>query len=179
MLKRLTDFLCRANYGTTIQGLSDTHVEARNNLEEEIRGLMRLDVVTPARLEEIKLDYLERGISRGKSAMRHGSPFDLYLMRADFETPAELAMSTGAIVPRTGIGPQYRWWAVVGMDGQEVCLGPLESIDPFTAIELYLAQFDVKHLRALGLTDMAEAREQHEQELKAARTAAQAPQSDI
>lgn len=113
-----------------------------------------------ARLEEIKLDYLERGISRGKAAMRHGSPFDLYLMRADFETAAELAMSTGAVVPRTGTGPQYRWWAVVGMEGQEVCLGPLETIAPPQAVEMYLQLFDSPHLRALGLQQRADFKDQ-------------------
>lgn len=96
-----------------------------------------------ATLEKIKLDYLERGHARGKAAMRHGSLFDLYLVRSDLETQIEQLAAwggQGAAVPRMGTGLQYCWWAVVGEQGQEVCLGPLETIEPADALNLYIEQ---------------------------------------
>jgi hypothetical protein len=93
-------------------------------------------------LEALKLDYLNRGIGRGKTSMRDDAIFDLYLQRADptesddgYERQAMLG--TGVLSAAVPGEETYYWWCVI-KPGQETCLGDAAKLSLRSAVQRYV-----------------------------------------
>jgi hypothetical protein len=107
---------------------------------------------TTRELEALKLDYLTRGIERGKTAMRSDTVFDLYLQRSD---PADddgyqraAMLGTGVALPAPGV-LSWRWWAVVA-PGREVSLGDAAVMTLEQALARYLELLPLDTLKLIG-----------------------------
>lgn len=125
----------------------------RRPLALRTRRPAALPKYTEAEVEAIKLDYLERGIARGKTRMRTDTVFDLYLQRADPTTADDgyqraAMLSSGVPVGPPGV-PVWKWWAV-GKPGHEVCLGDVAVTTVVQALQKYLELLPLDTLTLVG-----------------------------
>ncbi len=128
MLKRLANWLFVVAYGQTLR----QHAEA------------------------LKLEFLEKGLTRGRASMRTGTCFDLYLQRADPATNddgylRQAQLSMGVPMPAPGV-KAWAWWGVCNEAGHEVCLGSLDKMTLEQALKRYLELLPDALLAELGDT---------------------------
>jgi len=118
-------------------------------------------MISRAGLEAIKLEFLNKGVERGRASMRTGTCFDLYLQRADPSDADDgyqraAALGTGMQMPAPGV-PVWAWWAVVNETGLEVCLGGLDKLTYTQALARYLELLPVNVRAEIGdVTAVAE-----------------------
>jgi hypothetical protein len=115
------------------------------------------------KIEAIKLEFLEKGIERGRASMRTGCIFDLYLQRADPATNDDgylraAQISMGVPMPAPGVA-SWAWWAIINETGHEVCLGRLERMTLEQALARYLELLPDAVRSDLGDTQYLTARE--------------------
>lgn len=149
MLKRIADWLFERAYGVSMQACTRTADERVQQVKldwERDKASWKVTeaakIKTNADIEALKLEFLNKGIERGRASMRTGTIFDLYLQRADPVTTDDgyartAQMSMGVPMPAAGV-KAWRWWAVVDETGHEVCLGPLDTMTYVQALQRYL-----------------------------------------
>ena len=156
MLDKLIDLLVRWRHGMTLMTLTAQYHEAGRDRGIELGQDSAVDNAikqNDPRIEAVKRDFLQRGYERGKTAMRRGLIFDLYLHRSDTgdmeggdgqaEYHRKMQIAGGALTAATE-GPQYAWWAVMGprdIDGER-CIGDLATMEPHQALVKYLTLLD-------------------------------------
>ena len=107
-------------------------------------------------IEAIKLEFLEKGIERGRASMRHGTCFDLYLQRADPATTDDgylraAQISMGVAMPAPGV-KVWAWWLVYDEAGKELCLGSADKMTVHQALERALELLPAETRAVLGDT---------------------------